>query len=327
MKTSMMIVIVLYHSCVFFSGKWFTVVEPIYNANYLYKIAKWFNTFHIQTFTMASGFLFYYLKKEKNRYTEPKVDIIKRAKRLLIPYLFTCILWVIPIGVYFFKYGIKDVLIKYVLMTAPSQLWYLIMLFGVFVFFEFFSDKIKINTVYLFFIYLLTTMIGNILSYLNINYFQISIVIKYILYFYLGGYIYTYKEKITQKQVIKLTLLSIIFCFLIFYINKLNIPYITSIIEPILSVSEISVIYWICTWLINQNKINTNNKLYKLLEENSFGIYLFHQQIIYFTIVLLNGVVHPIIQVLLSFVISLNISLLMSYMLKKNKYTKFVFGL
>ena len=78
---------------------------------------------------------------------------------------------------------------------------------------------------------------------------------------------------------------------------------------------------------MNRRKINTNNRLFKVLEENSFGIYLFHQQIIYFMIVLLNGVVHPIVQVVLSFFVSLIVSLIMSIILKKNKVTKFMFGL
>lgn len=96
-KTLMMIAVVLGHSLVFFGGTWFTVIEPSHIEGWMKGIASWMNTFHIQAFTMASGFLFYYLKKEKKRYNNPKKDIKKRATRLLVPYIFACALWAIPV--------------------------------------------------------------------------------------------------------------------------------------------------------------------------------------------------------------------------------------
>lgn len=329
LKTVMMLIIVLYHSMLFFGGEWFTYVEPVYNGNNLYYIAQWMNTFHIQTFTMASGFLFYYLKKEKKKYNKPKEDIKKRVKRLLIPYIFVSLLWAIPIGYYFFKYSIKEIINKYLLMVAPSQLWFLIMIFMVFLFFEIFGDKIKISLKNLIIMYITTTIIGFSLSYLNIEYFQIAKSVRYILYFYLGEYIYTNKDKLNAKKTLIMILASMILYVGLLYANSLNIKilhYGTKMIEPIVSILEVSTIYYICTILV-ENKIIKTNKIYKILEDNSFGIYLFHQQIIYFMIILLNGVVHPIIQALLSFAISLSISLLMSMLLKKSKVLKFIFGL
>lgn len=57
-KTAMMLAVVFYHACMFFSGTWFDKVSPIYEARYFAVFAKYLNTFHVQTFTMASGFLF-----------------------------------------------------------------------------------------------------------------------------------------------------------------------------------------------------------------------------------------------------------------------------
>ena len=64
----MMLAVVLYHACTFFTGSWFDAVSPVYDAKYIAVFAKYLNTLHVQTFTMASGFLFYVLKKEKSRY-------------------------------------------------------------------------------------------------------------------------------------------------------------------------------------------------------------------------------------------------------------------
>ena len=66
-KTVMMAAIVLYHSLLFFGGNWFTPMEPVAIVDSFYYIAKWMGTFHIQAFAMASGFLFYYLRKEERR--------------------------------------------------------------------------------------------------------------------------------------------------------------------------------------------------------------------------------------------------------------------
>ncbi len=91
MKTIMMVVIVLYHSMLFFGGKWFEYVNQTYNADYLYNIAIWPNTFHIQVFTMVSGFSFYYLKNEKNKYNNPRKDIKKRTMIINNTFLFSCV--------------------------------------------------------------------------------------------------------------------------------------------------------------------------------------------------------------------------------------------
>ena len=67
-KVLMMLAVVLYHSCMFFTGSWFGGAKPVYEARYLSIFAQWLNTFHVQTFTMASGFLFYCLRIEKGKY-------------------------------------------------------------------------------------------------------------------------------------------------------------------------------------------------------------------------------------------------------------------
>ena len=327
-KTIMMLIIVLYHSMLFFGDQWFEYETPIYNANYLYNIALWLSTFHVQTFAMSSGFLFYYLRIEKDKYNNPKNDILKRAKRLLIPYFFTSLLWAIPITTYYFNYSFKDIIINFLFMKNPNQLWFLIMLFLTFVFFEFFGNKIKISFKNLIIIYVLSTGIGLVMGHIGVNYFQLALSIQYILYFYLGGFIYKYKDKITLKQTILMIIGAAILYVITLFVNSLNIKvmnYAMYLIKPLISIFEVTSIYYVCAKIVDNKTIN--NKIYKIFEDNSFGIYLFHQQIIYFTIVFLNGFVHPIIQVLISFIVALSISLLMSILLKKNKVTKLMFGL
>lgn len=142
-KCLMMLTVVLYHSCMFFSGNWFDAVTPTYRVSYIATFAGWLNTFHVATFTMASGYLFYYLKSEKGRYaTDVRLDLIKRAKRLLVPYFSACAIWVIPFYILYSGFDVRMIVHKYALGYAPSQLWFLLMLFWVFVFFRLLHERI-----------------------------------------------------------------------------------------------------------------------------------------------------------------------------------------
>lgn len=134
-KVLMMLAVVLYHSCMFFTGSWFDGAQPVYTADHIALFARWLNTFHVQTFTMASGFLFYCLRTEKGKYAKFEKDILKRGKRLLIPYFCVMLIWVIPFYVYYSGFDLSKIVTKYVLGCAPSQLWFLPMLFLLFVIF------------------------------------------------------------------------------------------------------------------------------------------------------------------------------------------------
>lgn len=147
LKGLMMLTVVLYHSCMFFTGGWFNAASPVYAPAYLVIFARYLNTFHVQAFTMASGFLFFCLRKEKGRYRGKFLqDIIRRAKHLLIPYLFVMLFWVIPFHVYYNGFDIGQIIYKYVLGCAPSQLWFLPMIFILFAVFYFVFDNIEISS-------------------------------------------------------------------------------------------------------------------------------------------------------------------------------------
>ena len=145
-KTVMMLAVVVYHSCMFFTGTWFDKSQPVYKAGYLVIFAKYLNTFHVQTFVMAAGFLFYALRKEKSKYRNNlKSDVLKRAKRLLLPYVSTIALWVLPFYIIYSGFDISKIIYKYVLGCAPSQLWFLPMLFWIFTVYYVLFEKYKPN--------------------------------------------------------------------------------------------------------------------------------------------------------------------------------------
>lgn len=96
----------------------------MYASDTLKVLSEWLNSFHIYGFTFVSGYIFFALRYEFGKYQKFSEFIISKAKRLLIPYVFTAIIWVIPISTYFFNYGITDIIAKYVFAVSPGQLWF-----------------------------------------------------------------------------------------------------------------------------------------------------------------------------------------------------------
>ena len=52
-----MLLVVFYHSILFWGGDWFTK-DPLVTSKLLDCIAKWLNSFHIYAFTLVSGYIF-----------------------------------------------------------------------------------------------------------------------------------------------------------------------------------------------------------------------------------------------------------------------------
>lgn len=329
-KTAMMLTVVLYHSCMFFTGTWFDKTSPVFEANYIAVFARYLNTFHVQTFTMASGFLFYALKKEKGKYSNNiKGDIIKRAKRLLFPYFSTIIFWVLPFYIVFSGFNLGQIIYKYVLGCSPSQLWFLPMLFWLFVSAYFVFSKHKPNMIGLLLCILISIGGGDILDKIGcINILQIKTALGYAMFYYLGTFLYEKNIKLSVKSTICFIVLSISgFTFSSWEIEKAS--FVIKLFEVLARnvgfISGVFMIYGIAVLL--GNNIGMIGKIWKWLGVNSFGIYLFHQQLIYPCIMILNGRVHPIIQVFLSFFIAVVLSSMMTITLRKWKITSSIFYL
>ena len=137
-----MLFVVLCHSAAFYAGNWFTVCPASATNTLLGTLATWLGTFHVQGFTLISGYIYYYIKNEKKGYQDFSKYITNKFKRLLIPYISISLFWVIPFGILFYSYGSVDILIKYVLGESPSQLWFLLMLFNVFVIYDLTVEKL-----------------------------------------------------------------------------------------------------------------------------------------------------------------------------------------
>ena len=122
------------------------------------------------------------------------------------------------------------------------------------------------------------------------------------MYYYFGAYLYE-KE---IKPSIGLTVMSLIFSVGGFALsnqlsgsNVLFLKTINIAVSRLTSFAGIVMIYGFANLIGSRKDI----KIWEKLKKNSFGIYLFHQQLIYPCILLLNGRVHPVVQVAICFVL------------------------
>ena len=318
----------LYHCIVFWNGTWFTG-NPVYESDTLFLISRWFNSVHIYGFTLVSGYLFYYLKCEEGKYSKYAPFAVNKAKRLLVPYTFVSIMWSIPFAVYFFHINATDIIKSYALGISPSQLWFLLMLFFVFMIFyplTSFFDKhnvggaLTVLTIY---------AIGLVGSMKLSNIYQIFSTFMYLPLFWLGFKIRQYGSDTLMKipslvwiavDVLLFILVQYLSGFDATIIKLLNLGF-TFLLHIIGALMAFVVLQRLA------NKVNwKESKFFSFLSKNSMPVYLFHQQVIYVFISLLNGVINPYLHAGINFIGAMVISLLISTLLMKFKWTRFLIG-
>lgn len=321
-KTVLMLCVMVGHSVNFWKGTWFTAITPAYESPVLAYISDFMNAFHIYAFTLVSGYLFYYLKIEQGKYREFKVFLSGKIKRLIVPYIFLCAIWVIPVAEYFFHYSGAEVIKRYVFGTNPNQLWFLLMLFWVYVIAwplaGVFDKKPVVGGVIVVTLY----AVGAVGSRLIPNYFFIWRSCEYVLFFWIGFMMRKLPEVFNQiKWYVWLTVFLVIFVAW----ETISSGVVHSLLEIGLHVCGSIAAFE--TFLVLSNCIDWNSKTWFInLSSKTMPMYLFHQQIIYFSILLLNGRVNPYINSLLNLLIALIGSYIFSTVLMKWRVTRFLVG-
>lgn len=319
-KTILMFLVVLYHCIYFWNGNWFSVETTIIPAKYLLIIATWLNSFHIYGFTLVSGYLFYHLRYEKVHYQHFVPFLKNKVKRLIVPYLFVAVIWVAPISRYFFEYSWVDLVDKYVLGTSPSQLWFLLMLFNVYILFYLLSDFINQHLFLGIVVILSLYALGLVWAILLPNWYQIGTALRYMPFFWIGFQIRKHNDFILNAPPAVL-IISDIFLFVVTYYldtqESLGVSFVLHIVGAVMAFVILQQI---------ASRINWNNGKFKFLARHTMIIYLFHQQVIYFCIILLKDIVHPYVHPVLNFAIAILVSAAIAIILMKFKYTRFLVG-
>lgn len=327
-KTILMLCVIIGHCVNFWNGTWFTVIKPRYSSDIIATISIWLNSFHIFGFTLISGYLYCFLRNEKNKYSQFTPFVLTKAKRLLIPYCFCVVFWVAPITVFFYSYSIKDIFVKYILCTSPSQLWFLWMLFWVFILAWPLSKLLK-NDVVAIIISILSWGFGLVGNLVLPNVFCIWTAFTYLPYFILGMKLREKKDWFLYKIPGGVYLVVQITLFIVGQILSSKSSVVAKIlalgIDYLVHVFGALMAFFVLQWLAT--KVNwKESKVFMFLSKRSMPIYLFHQQVIYFTIILLNGKVNPYVNAAVNFVVAMAVSILISSVLMKFKWTRFLIG-
>lgn len=319
--------VVFYHSILFWNGAWFTE-NPVETSAVLSILAAWLNSFHIYGFTLVSGYLFSYLKLENGKYSEFGAFVKNKVQRLVLPYAFIALVWVIPVQCLFFENDLKTICYKYVLATSPSQLWFLVMLFDVFLIFWLLSDFFAKHDFWGTLLAGGFYGVGIIGSMVVPNIFMIWTACQYIPLFWLGFKLRQRGTYLIRKIPVCVWIVAdlILFAFvqylgntelLLLKIVKLGANFVLHIVGALMAFVVLQKI---------ADRTNWNNALFSFLSKRSMVIYLVHQQVIYFFIHWLNGRVGIGLNVVVNFVGAMGISLAVATVLLKFRITRFLLG-
>lgn len=330
-KTLLMLCVVLCHSVAFYGGNWFTALESVQTNRFLGLFSSWLGTFHVQAFTLISGYIFYYLKKETGKYSDCKAFIINKVRRLLIPYVAISIIWIIPIGYLYYRYTFNDIIQYFILGQSPAQLWFLLMLFNVFVISYFLLNN---NIAWQWwgvagigFLCMLSTLVSTFFP----NYFQFLTSMKFILFFYAGCLIRRHCSEITPKSMLRMGCVFLLFNLLFFILReRLNwsvfplLRIIKYFLSCLCELSGAVMAFFLLSYFASI--VRWKNALFESLSKASFPIYMFHQQIIYFLLWHFSVFCTPITMSVICFCCSELISWAIGTMMNKSKLTRIIIG-
>lgn len=326
-KAILMLSVVLYHVVLPWAGwGWHGLFYD--DAPVLRLLAIWLNTFHIYGFALISGYIFSYLRIERNRYENYGEFLKIKAKRLLIPYIMVSILWVVPSSSVFIHYDWEDILRCFVLGVEPGQLWFLLMLFGVFAIFYPLTDFFHKNTLYGGLLVFLLYVVGTVGNKIIANYFQIWSVCRYLLFFWIGFKLRQFgTSKIRRIPAYVYVIVDILLFAFVSLIPKNNL--ILNALASALTM-VLYVVGAIMAFVVLQSLADRidwkNKKELKPLLRYSMPIYLVHQQLTYPISFLMEGMINPYLQVLINFILVVAVSAIISSVLCKFNITRRIIG-
>lgn len=329
-----MLIVVLYHSmALWMSNGWFNQ-EPVFKSLIVGYLAEWLNSFHIYGFTLVSGFIFAYLRYEKRKYRQFIPFVVNKIKRLIIPYIVVSAVWCAPIHYFFFRSNIKEMVNGYVLGISPSQLWFVLMLFWVFIIAYLIGDYSYQHPLIGGICCIILFGFGFVGSVFVPNLYKFFTSCQYFTFFWLGMMLWKFDLKILNR-------IPTIFYFMIdilLFISvkllsekdalmiKLLVVGLSFVLHIVGSVGAFIILGRLFHILKSTKHDLTNNRVYAFLAKNSFPIYLFHQQVIYFTVNKLNGNVSPVMNIVINFVVAIIISGIISTAMSTFKVTRFLVG-
>lgn len=313
LKTIAMIMVLVYHAAALWLPEGWFNQKPVDESIALTCLAEWLNMVHIYIFVFASGYIFRTTRKMEGKYNSFKDLILKKSERLLFPYVLTCCIWVIPFFGIFYRPTLEEIFLNYVLGYRPSQLWFLLMLFWVFIIGYWTFDIVeKLPVCKLYFSAGIVYICYYLVSYAISLPFQILTAIKFLPFFWLGMSFDRYKKKVCGINIYACVLENVLLYALYLMLKH------TDAIEyklGILLVRFVIHIWGILLFVLVELRLQKfvgSNRVWKYIGKRSFYIYLLHQQVIWIVISAFNGRVNSIFLMLMNLAISITVSLVIT---------------
>lgn len=328
-KVILMFLVVLYHSIALWLPDGWFIVLPYHECRIFTIIAQYLNTFHVHAFFLVSGYLYAYLRFEQGRYPNFLSLFKNKFSRLMVPYFSISIFWTIPWKRIYYKIGFKELLRNFLFGLSPSQLWFVLALFHIFIIAYLIGGMPQKHPVWCIGFAILLFVVSIFGRKLFPDCYQILNGFKYFIFFIIGTLIRIFNIK-DINRFLKIFLMLFNLSLFIIYIklqvyNIIWIKVINYFIMLCLNISGALLSFFLLGEIAE--KINYHDScIYIFFSKYFFTIYLFHQQIIYGVIILLNEKVSAGMLFLANLGISIGISSLISIILDRWKITRFLIG-
>ncbi|WP_423188909.1 acyltransferase family protein [Alkalibacterium sp. f15] len=270
------------------------VVKISVQSNLLIGITNFIYLFHMPAFIAVSGAVFYHIKRERKKHPYNKAFIMNKTRKLLIPYFFFTLFYVLPtllvIGELrsLFGFIVRNVFF----LGGPNHLWYAVMIFNVFIIFGFLENKIHSFSPILNFSILL--LVGY-LSFLIPNLFQARNTAYYILYFYLGYVYQQHRDKVNLVANKSLVMFSSLFILLIMFVSlyhiEIDFGYTVNWFLRVIAATSGTVFLYSFSVFASEVFL-IKNSIVETINLDLFGIYLFHPMIIYLLFYSIRDIQH-----------------------------------
>lgn len=326
MRPILLVLLVAYHAFAPYCGAW-SLPENI-EPNVAYKwLALLCRAFRLEAFVFVSGYVFAMQVIQNNKFSSFKDLAVSKIKRLILPcWFFGLLYWLIfrttsPLKIF----------------VGIGHLWYLPCLFWCFLSgFIIFKKQRNLK------ILLPILFVLSAISFLPIP-FQLNKAMYYLLFFILGGVFWKYSLHVSQKASINnITISTVVFILLLILVNlfkeyTLNVTENAHIIikavvaslnligKTCLAISGILTLYLLSAYSVKRMQLTS---FVVKIGVYGYGVYIFHQFILKY-LYYNTGITECIDSILLpwiGFLVSLVLSLLISYLLRLTRIGRFLIG-
>lgn len=323
MKVLLTLLVVLGHALIMYTTD--SVIAVRRTSEALSVLARYIYSFHMPAFFLVSGCVYGICRErmDERKYPDGLRLIALKAKRLLIPYAVIGCLWVVPVVVILgmSKNGLLLGWVKDILLVGdPKHLWYLWVLFVIFAIcafpVKFFSEQLKnpiVELVLLLVLVVLHRYSGYLPTFLNVH-----LVAKRFVQFYMGILFHRVLRRIPWKLRFNAAVIPCLAGTMVLYTSG-------NVVGRLLQTALAALLFYCLGDLLCNLNIK-ENKLYKLLAKDSFGVYLLHPMFIYVVFHFLgNTSIHPILLVVLAVSVALPLSIAGTELIRR-AHLKIVLG-